>query len=401
MSTTREAALEALGIPRNHKVILSLDGGGIRGILTLQLLKRLEAQAGIPCHELFDMVAGTSTGGIIAGLIATRRHAVEIEDLYKQFVTQVFTKRSFAAGRILNPPKWTKAQYRALLRKHVGDGTLEDYCGGRSGQPGLDLLITTRDVTEGEETYLSYMNGRTPAKNTYGKALLRNAMEATMSAPTYFYPYERFVDGGSTAFNNPVLAAIIEAVQYGPEEVGRAYPIDKLTVYSFGTSCHTLWLPPEQTKNPPGPDVKFWLNWVMSESGNDASDMQSYLLRCSRILKVDYRRYQITLDPHAIRKLSNLPLSMDQEPHVKCLHDLTDEELEHVDLDNIDFFPVMETLGKAMADFICSEQSYNNFFKRDLVNPNDHKELLVTRQGDVRANQRNLADATWGDRLPA
>ena len=51
--------------------MLCLDGGGIRGIMTLPLLKWLEVIANAPCYQLFDMVAGTSTSGIIAGLIAT------------------------------------------------------------------------------------------------------------------------------------------------------------------------------------------------------------------------------------------------------------------------------------------------------------------------------------------
>ena len=70
MATKRSTAFTRLGIPAGNRVILALDGGGIRGIMTLQLLKKLEAIAGIPCYELFDLVAGSSTGGIIAGLMA-------------------------------------------------------------------------------------------------------------------------------------------------------------------------------------------------------------------------------------------------------------------------------------------------------------------------------------------
>ncbi|HXB10499.1 MAG TPA: patatin-like phospholipase family protein, partial [Bacteroidia bacterium] len=79
MSTTNIAAkaqaFKALNIKENSKLILCLDGGGIRGILTVQLLKQIEQLAGIPCYQLFDMVAGTSTGGILAGLIASGKTA--------------------------------------------------------------------------------------------------------------------------------------------------------------------------------------------------------------------------------------------------------------------------------------------------------------------------------------
>src|SRR5687768_8511354 len=211
-------AFERLNIPASNRALLCLDGGGIRGIMTLQLLKALEAEAGSPCHQIFDMVAGTSTGGIIAGLIASGRTAHEIEQLYKRLVAKVFTKRGLFADQFINPPKWSKVSYRRALKEAVKDVTLEGGC----DQAELDLLITAHDVAEGEQTFFSHLRGRPSDRNRYAKVLLRAALEATMSAPTYFTPLERFVDGGTTTFNNPSLAAIIEAVQYG----GNEYSID-------------------------------------------------------------------------------------------------------------------------------------------------------------------------------
>ena len=71
MSTERLKAFQNLNIKVGNRTILCLDGGGMRGILTIQLLKKLEEVSTLPCYKLFDMVAGTSTGGIIAGLITT------------------------------------------------------------------------------------------------------------------------------------------------------------------------------------------------------------------------------------------------------------------------------------------------------------------------------------------
>ncbi len=58
ISPERRKAFEKLKIDPKDRVILSLDGGGMRGILTIQLLKKLEEVAGIPCYDLFDMVVG-------------------------------------------------------------------------------------------------------------------------------------------------------------------------------------------------------------------------------------------------------------------------------------------------------------------------------------------------------
>src|SRR4051812_5519772 len=107
ISDKRRQAFKALKIEDNRRVILCLDGGGMRGILTIQLLKKLEEIAGIPCYELFDMVAGTSTGGIIAGLITTGHNAIQIEKMYEDLVTQVFDKR-LLGNRFINPPAFSK-----------------------------------------------------------------------------------------------------------------------------------------------------------------------------------------------------------------------------------------------------------------------------------------------------
>lgn len=103
--TIRKQAFINLDIPAENKTILCLDGGGIRGILTVQLLKKLEQISGKPCFELFDMVSGTSTGGIIAGLIALGKTAEEIEVLYIRLVKKVFINNSVFSNRFFNPPR--------------------------------------------------------------------------------------------------------------------------------------------------------------------------------------------------------------------------------------------------------------------------------------------------------
>jgi Patatin-like phospholipase len=394
MRTTAANAFRQLGISTENRAILCLDGGGIRGIMTIQLLKELERQAGVPCHQIFDMVAGTSTGGIIAGLIASGHTAAETEKLYQTFVTKVFLKRSLFANQFLDPPAWSKASYRRILKETLGDQTLKNAC----DRTDLDLLITAHDVAEGEETFFSYIRERAPERNAYSSVMLRAVMEATMSAPTYFTPLERFVDGGTTTFNNPSLAAILEAVQFGSD----AYAMTRLTVFSFGTGCRTELIQPEKVPHPPGLAAAFWLGWVMNESGNDASDMQSDLLRAARVCGgCDYRRFQISLDTQALAKLPNLPLDAVDATDAQSISELTDAELSSIHLDNVAYFPVMQVIGQALVEFL---QTHANevgkpVFGYDLVTP-DGKELLVTRQGDVTRIARQMGDASWLDEQP-
>jgi hypothetical protein len=358
-------------------------------MLTIQLLKRLEKVTGAHCCDMFDMVAGTSTGGIIAGLIAAGKSAEEIETLYTKFVKLVFTKMNWHAGRFLDPPAYSKSQYRAAVKDELGDITLEKAC----KKTGIDLLITSKDVAEGEETYFSCLaDQKGKYVGTYKTILLRAAMEATMSAPTYFTPTERFVDGGTTTYNNPTMAALTEAVKYGPP--GK-YSLNALTVISMGTGYRPEFIRPEQVPNPPGPDVLFWLKWVMSESGSDASDMQDYFLRGGLCQGLDFRRFQISLDSKAVGKLRDRTLKHIDPPKANTLHAITDEELSTIELDNVAYFDVMRELGEAMADYIVEKQEPP--FGRDLVDPRTGKELLVTREGDVKKIRRQMGSAEWLD----
>jgi len=387
MPQARETAYSNLNITPGKKAILSLDGGGIRGIMTLQLLKKLEEVAGIPCFELFDMVAGTSTGGIIAGLIASGKTASEIETLYIRLVKQVFTKKSFVANRFLNPPEYTKKNYRDLLRQLLDDITLKDAC----VKTGTDIMITSKDVAAGEETFFTCFHDNDRYIGTYRDVLLRSVMEATMSAPTYFTPLERFVDGGTTTYNNPVLAAIMEVVKYGPP--GK-YSVDKMTVFSFGTGCRPQFVPPDKVTHPDGPDAYFWLQWLMTESGDDASDMQNFLLRSGVFTGLDFRRFQISLDTRAVRKLPNREIADLHDVKADWLWDMTDEELADIPLDKVSLFPLMQVIGEAMVEYIANLQ--NPPFTADLVDA-EGKELLVSRLGDVERIKVQMSRASWLD----
>jgi hypothetical protein len=224
--------------------------------------------------------------------------------------------------------------------------------------------------------------------------MLRAAMEATMSAPTYFNPLERFVDGGTTTHNNPSLAAVTEAVQYGPRD---AYSMDRLAIYSFGTGCHTQILTQDDMRNPKGPDVAFWLNWLMTETGNDSSDMQSYLFRADRIFKgLRYRRFQISLDEQAVGRLPDLPLDHVDGTAAASLHGITGEELASIEMDNVHDFPLMKAIGQGMAQYVCDEAARRGAgpFSFDLIDE-DGKELLVTRTGNVPAIAAQFANPEW------
>jgi uncharacterized protein len=394
---SREKALKNLNVKPGNRVILSVDGGGMRGIFTLQLLKKLEEVAGAPVYEWADMVAGTSTGAIITGLIACRKSAVEIEQLYIQLVSRVFTKRNRLSSRFYNAPAFDKKEYRALLKEIVGEYTLERLCIDHR----MDMLFTAKDLAAGEETFFACVNNNGLIRNIYKDVLLRGVLEATMSAPTYFAPFERFADGGTTTFNNPVSAAVMEAIFYDGK--GKYTP-DALTVLSFGTATTFRFIDPKKTNNPKGLDSVFWLNYVMAEASKDASEMQVDALRRGMIPGLDFRRYQLSLDSTAVRKLPDLSIEHLEDMKVKWLHELTDEMLSDIDMADVSKFPLMKTIGEATALFVCPpfesgplDQRPSNWFQRDLVIPGTTRGALITAHGNPAANRSHLSNGSWID----
>lgn len=399
--TNRETARRNLGIPLTNKIILSIDGGGMRGIFTLQLLKKLEMLAGSPCYEWCDMVAGTSTGGLISSLILNKKSAVEIEEYYNTLVAKVFTRRSWLANRIYNPPAYDKRNFRKLTRDLVGDQTLKQL----NASTGLDMLFTAKDLAAGEETFFTCFKHGEEIKGTYQDVLLRAVMEATMSAPTYFSPFERFVDGGTTTYNNPVMAAVLEALHYDGK--GK-YHQHELTVFSFGTGSVLRFIDPADTKNPKGPDSIFWLKYVMAEASKDASEMQIDMLRSGLIAGLDLRRYQLSLDQEAVHKLPNVPIKPVSGIDAATLHALTDDQLKNIDMADITRFSLMRTLGEATAEFICPPSELAlpmdgrkaNWFQKDFLAPNSKRGALVTARGDIPGIKNRLSSPPWVDRQP-
>lgn len=398
----KETAHSNLGIAKDHKIILSIDGGGMRGIYTLQLLKKLEELAGAPCYKWCDMVAGTSTGAIIASLILSKKNAIEIEQLYIDLVSKVFTKRNLFSDRFLNPPKFDKINYRKYLKEIIGDATLEQSC----QEVAIDCLFTSKDMTAGEETFFTCFKDKDGNYfGTYKDALLRALMEATMSAPTYFSPLERFIDGGTTTYNNPTLAAVLEALQYSGKG---QYQSDKLTVFSFGTGATLHFIDADETDNPKGLDVKFWLNYVMEETGKDASEMQIDLLRSNLVKGIDLRRYQISLDEEAMQKIPNKDISSIHNINADWLHDLRNKELGKIDMADVSKFPLMKIIGEAVTEFICPpseanlpfEQRKSNWFRKDLIDPKTKRGTLVTAHGAIDIIKANLSNNDWLDQQP-
>jgi patatin-like phospholipase/acyl hydrolase len=163
--------------------ILSLDGGGIRGVVAAAMLAEVERQINQPLNQYFDLIAGTSTGSILAAAIATGRSSQEIIDIYRQQGSIIFPYRSrFSWQRIplilkygLSAPKFSDSGLMQVLQSALGDIKLLDI-------PAPKLLIVAYD-TIGRKPVI-FKSWHQDA--SYGNLPLWKACLCSASAPTYF-----------------------------------------------------------------------------------------------------------------------------------------------------------------------------------------------------------------------
>lgn len=187
--------------------ILALDGGGAKGFYTLGVLKEIEAMLGCPLYKRFDLIFGTSTGAIIAALLALGFQVDDIHDLYKKHVPAVMAKR--------RPSAKTKA-LAALAKTVFGDQTFEDVK-TRVG------IVATKWLTERPMIFKASADQAHGRQGTFAPGfgvLIADAVQASCSAYPFFKKKTvttstgdeiELIDGGYCA-NNPTLYAIADAV---------------------------------------------------------------------------------------------------------------------------------------------------------------------------------------------
>ena len=190
--------------------ILSIDGGGIRGIFPAGILACLEQEylQGNGIGDYFDLIAGTSTGGILALGLGAGLTSGEILQMYLEEGHRVFpSKRRGPMGKVkkLFSAQYDRSPLDELLKQRLGDRTLRE--------SKRRLLIPSTEGRNGEVWVF-----KTPHHPQYtldGDERMSSVAAATSAAPTYFTPFEQkgytYLDGGIWA-NNPTMAALVESL---------------------------------------------------------------------------------------------------------------------------------------------------------------------------------------------
>ena len=257
---------EHLDEARTPKRILSLSGGGIRGILTLEYLAVIEdmlrtrsGRRDLVLSDYFDLIGGTSTGSIIAAALACGFPVAKLQTLYRGIGGTVFEKSiksTLTLGGIL-APKFPSEPVRQALDAQLGAETTLD-----SDRVLTGLMIMTKRLDTGSPWPL-HNSPRAPYAAQDGKLLLSQIVRASIAAPTYFEP-ERvrissrdgsivsgaFVDGGVSPFNDPSLQLLMLAALQGHGfrwQMGA----DKILLISLGTGTHKHTYSTAQIMNMP------------------------------------------------------------------------------------------------------------------------------------------------------
>jgi uncharacterized protein len=193
--------------------VLAIDGGGIRGIVPAVILSEIQERLGPELYESFDLISGTSTGGIIALGIATpcnngRPYSPgQLVNLYIENGPAIFKKNWLTPARELLLPKYSPSALQQALVKFFGDTQFDTAL--------TPLLISSYDL-EGQVPFF-FKSHKIAARPKYNWPVVSIA-RATSAAPTFFPPFHlvrgdedyALVDGG-VYVNNPAMAAYAEA----------------------------------------------------------------------------------------------------------------------------------------------------------------------------------------------
>lgn len=230
--------------------VLSIDGGGIRGVIPAMILADIEKRTQKPIAELFHLIAGTSTGGILAlGLTKPDAQgkpeyaAEKLIALYQTEGKRIFSsplKHTIRAVWSLWDEKYPSEGIERVSYEYFGEARLKDAL--------TDVLIASYEIERRSPYFFKSRDAKTKEGHDFS---MRHVARATSAGPTYFEPlkietknstdYYALIDGGVFA-NNPAMCAFVEAKSNYPHE-------DDFLVVSLGTGELTRPLPYEKAKD--------------------------------------------------------------------------------------------------------------------------------------------------------
>jgi len=203
--------------------ILSIDGGGLKGLIPLQVIKEIEIITNQPVHKTFDLIAGTSTGGLLTCALLLSDDTIEdnqrkyslkqIEDIYLEKGKIIFPRYRYFKGVFMHTRKWIRPMY---FGKNYEKVLCEYFTDHRITSCLKPIFITSFDINRNIPAYFTYREAT--LMDEYNSKLF-DICKATSAAPTYFPTHNFFYNGesvvcidGGLIMNNPSLGALVEVL---------------------------------------------------------------------------------------------------------------------------------------------------------------------------------------------
>lgn len=215
--------------------ILTFDGGGIGGLFTSVVLDRIAAQFPTLLPSV-DLIAGTSTGGIIALGLAANKSPSQLANLYRTHAAEIFDDSLW--DNIRDFGNATGADHsnknlKKVLTNEFGASTL--------GSLSKRVLVPTFDLDSspapGRRTWKPKFFHNVPGSDSDAAESVVDVAMRTSAAPTYFPSYEGYIDGGVVA-NNPSMAALAAALD--PRSGNQN--LSNIVLLSFSTGCEDRYI---------------------------------------------------------------------------------------------------------------------------------------------------------------
>jgi len=309
-------------------IIISLDGGGVRGIVPARILQEIEKKTNKSIWQLTDMIAGNSTGGIIAlalvtpdGIGKAKYAAKDLVTLYRDRSAEIFSQsiwKKIASGAGLWGAKYDRTNLDNILKEKFGDALLSDTL--------KPALVLSYSLDKADVHFWTTRIARTSSDKDF---YLRDIAGATSAAPTYFAPkvlknkngkvcrsedttqedlcYE--ADGGLFA-NNPAVVAITESYR-AIHNLER----EDILLISIGTGQVKLSAPINNLKN------SGVLGWVWNANLIDVIMSASSLLTEWEAEILDIKSFRIQIDlPTDLGQMDNT-----NTKHIQALLDITEQ----------------------------------------------------------------------------
>jgi patatin-like phospholipase/acyl hydrolase len=269
--------------------VLSVDGGGIRGVIPAMVLADLEERTGRHTSELFDLIAGTSTGGIIALALTVpgpnggpRWTANDLVDLYLTEGPRIFHHsigRMLESGLGLLDEKYDAKPLEQALETYLGEAMVS--------QSLTDVLVTSYDLEHRSPFFFKTDHAKRTPQHDWP---MRVAARATAAAPTYFEPEQLNAEGetfalcdGGVFAANPAMCAYAEA--------RRRHPSAQIRLVSLGTGQLTR---PLHYRDVRGWGLIEWARPLFDVVFDGVSDATQYELE-QLLPDADYTRFQVEL----------------------------------------------------------------------------------------------------------